>query len=789
MQAPKTGIWEGHAEREPTPTQQGMDSERSRAESAVRSAPVAIPRRGAQSTGGRSASTSSGGSGSTGSRNFEDVMPEDLRPSSPKTAHDWPRAMSPRGPAFLAFRNTAGNDSREVPQAESNGARDTTEAAVLEIDEQIDSRPTAPSSPPPPASTLHVQQRMPPDASVHPAVAAAAAAAASSSNSPRTQPTNAGSIGLSGSLNTDLLTSARSGTPGSWDARRSPSPTPEPTSVFYGLPALSEVQNPRARRELLCRKLHLCCEIYDFMDPTKDIVDKEGKRIALIEIADALSNMKGILTDEVCAALVEMITKNLFRTLHMSPPTAPEAILAGELEEDEPTLEPAWPHLHVVYEILLRFVTSPDLDPRTARRYIDQKFLLGLLDLFDSEDPRERDYLKMILHRIYGKFMPLRPFIRRSIANVFFYFVFESERHNGIAELLEILGSIINGFALPLKEEHKNFLRKALIPLHIPRTVALYHQQLVYCMTQFVEKYPPLAVDILRGLLRYWPLTNSQKEVLFLAELEEIIEQTHPREFSIVLEDLFRRIAKCMQSPHFQVAERTLFLWNNEYLVSLILQYRERVFPIVFGALVHNERNHWNPTVTNLTCNVRKLMIEMDLPLFERCARLHERLHAQKADAERDDDGKRHPDGDNMPHMSVVNAPMAVPGSRGASKLPLTEPIPIQSTGNAAGARRRTPRTLGAPDAPETLRASCVDPGEHRSSSATGTGAHQEESWSTNGASEDPSDETLYARSSSTRERMLVKPRETTTFESYRGQAGQDFVAKMHAMDLGHEKH
>ena len=33
--------------------------------------------------------------------------------------------------------------------------------------------------------------------------------------------------------------------------------------------------------------------------------------------------------------------------------------------------------------------------------------------------------------------------------------MYETERHNGIAELLEILGSIINGFALPLKEEHK----------------------------------------------------------------------------------------------------------------------------------------------------------------------------------------------------------------------------------------------------------------------------------------------------------------------------------------------
>ena len=83
-----------------------------------------------------------------------------------------------------------------------------------------------------------------------------------------------------------------------------------------------------------------------------------------------------------------------------------------------------------------------------------------LLELFDSEDPRERDFLKTTLHRIYGKFLGLRAFIRKQINNIFYRFVYETERHNGVAELLEILGSIINGFALPLKEEHKIFLLK-----------------------------------------------------------------------------------------------------------------------------------------------------------------------------------------------------------------------------------------------------------------------------------------------------------------------------------------
>ena len=46
-------------------------------------------------------------------------------------------------------------------------------------------------------------------------------------------------------------------------------------------------------------------------------------------------------------------------------------------------------------------------------------FQLQLLELFDSEDPRERDFLKTVLHRIYGKFLGLRAYIRKQINNIF----------------------------------------------------------------------------------------------------------------------------------------------------------------------------------------------------------------------------------------------------------------------------------------------------------------------------------------------------------------------------------
>ncbi|MQL90067.1 hypothetical protein Taro_022639 [Colocasia esculenta] len=406
---------------------------------------------------------------------------------------------------------------------------------------------------------------------------------------------------------------------------RSPPVAGGPGAVAQGLtpiealPAFRDVPVSE-RQNLFMRKLQICSVIFDFSDTLKSAREKEAKRLALVELVDFIQSGSGRITEPVQEELVRMISINIFRCL---PPASHENTGAENTdpEEEEPYLDPAWPHLQAVYELLLRYVVSSDTDTKVAKRYIDHSFVLRLLDLFDSEDPREREYLKTILHRVYGKFMVHRPFIRKAISNIFYRFIFETERHSGIGELLEILGSIINGFALPMKEEHKLFLVRALIPLHKPKAISMYHQQLSYCITQFVEKDYKLADTVIRGLLKYWPVTNCQKEVLFLGELEEVLEATQPAEFQKCMVPLFRQIARCLNSSHFQVAERALFLWNNDHIVNLIAQNRSVVLPIIFEALEKNILSHWNQAVNGLTGNVRKMFLDMDSELFEECQR------------------------------------------------------------------------------------------------------------------------------------------------------------------------
>ncbi|KAG8584354.1 hypothetical protein GDO81_008790 [Engystomops pustulosus] len=236
------------------------------------------------------------------------------------------------------------------------------------------------------------------------------------------------------------------------------------------------------QQDLFCQKLQQCCVLFDFMDSISDLKSKEIKRATLNELVEYVSTNRGVIVESAYPDIIRMISSNIFRTL--PPSDNPDF----DPEEDEPTLEASWPHIQLVYEFFLRFLESPDFQPSIAKRFVDQKFVQQLLELFDSEDPRERDFLKTVLHRIYGKFLGLRAFIRKQINNIFLRFIYETEHFNGVAELLEILGSIINGFALPLKAEHKQFLMKVLIPMHTAKGLALFHAQLAYCVVQFLEK-------------------------------------------------------------------------------------------------------------------------------------------------------------------------------------------------------------------------------------------------------------------------------------------------------------
>ncbi|CAM9837776.1 unnamed protein product [Discosporangium mesarthrocarpum] len=103
--------------------------------------------------------------------------------------------------------------------------------------------------------------------------------------------------------------------------------------------------------------------------------------------------------------------------------------------------------------------------------------------------------------------------------------------------------------------------------------------------------------------------------------------------FSPLLHCLRNNLPTSQPTEIQQVAERALFLWNNEQLVTsgvLSQQYPCPLLPWLYGPLFDRSTRHWNSTVEGLANNVLKMYSEQDADEYQRCHQQHLFLQGEK---------------------------------------------------------------------------------------------------------------------------------------------------------------
>ena len=86
--------------------------------------------------------------------------------------------------------------------------------------------------------------------------------------------------------------------------------------------------------------------------------------------------------------------------------------------------------------------------------------------------------------------------MRKAITDNLHILIHEKNKFNGANELLDILGSIITGFATPLREEHITFFNRIIIPLHKVQTSNLFFENLMRCSLLYLSKDPNLSIPV-----------------------------------------------------------------------------------------------------------------------------------------------------------------------------------------------------------------------------------------------------------------------------------------------------
>lgn len=212
--------------------------------------------------------------------------------------------------------------------------------------------------------------------------------------------------------------------------------------------------------------------------------------------------------------------------------------------------------------------------------------------------------------------------IRKAMNECFFNLIHENHKFNGAAELLDILASIISGFAVPLREEHVIFFKNVIIPLHKVQTCSQFYEQLLRCSMLFLTKDRALAIPLLEGLLKYWPFANAVKETLFLTELQEVLEVCEVQSVEPLIPKLFKRIVTSISEDHVQVADRAMCFFENDYFLAILRAYKDKTFPMLVPVIVRLSENHWQKILKESLIALRTILNEIDSYAFEEALKM-----------------------------------------------------------------------------------------------------------------------------------------------------------------------
>ena len=202
--------------------------------------------------------------------------------------------------------------------------------------------------------------------------------------------------------------------------------------------------------------------------------------------------------------------------------------------------------------------------------------------------------------------------IRKSITALFHILIHEIHKFNGASELLDIMASIISGFAVPLREEHVVFFTNIIIPLHKVQTSNLYFDNLIRCSMLFLTKDSTLSVPLLEGILKYWPFANYAKETLFLQELPEVFEFCDVEKIQPIIGKLFKRVIRCISGSHLQVADRAMCLFESESFISIIKQYKTVTFNMLVPVVANLAENHWHQMLKESLNALKEILQKID---------------------------------------------------------------------------------------------------------------------------------------------------------------------------------
>ena len=268
-----------------------------------------------------------------------------------------------------------------------------------------------------------------------------------------------------------------------------------------------------------------------------------------------------------------------------------------------------WQDILNLYDIFIELLNNLPTTPILITK-LPLEFISNLVFSLQTLDTEERILIKMIIYKIYVSSLTYRKFILKNISNMLIDITNDNKTNLlCLDECLDLLRCIILGAKKPINAKYMYVVSNVICPLLKCKNINK-QTNLKETLFKFMEYDKILLNEIIKFLLRTWPVRYPDRVIIYLDIIENIFTKNLFNLDERLLDNIFRKINFCLSDLNFLIADRCIVFFKNDNFISYL--YKFNIYMKFIKKLINNLESHWSQEIKIVSKIVINKLIKKD---------------------------------------------------------------------------------------------------------------------------------------------------------------------------------
>ena len=253
-----------------------------------------------------------------------------------------------------------------------------------------------------------------------------------------------------------------------------------------------------------------------------------------------------------------------------------------------------WQDILNLYDIFIELLNNIPTTPILITK-LPLDFISNLVFSLQTLDTEERILIKMIIYKIYVSSLTYRKFILKNISNMLIDITNDNKTNLlCLDECLDLLRCIILGAKKPINAKYMYVVSNVICPLLKCKNINK-QTNLKETLFKFMEYDKNLLNEIIKFLLRTWPVRYPDRVIIYLDIIENIFTKNLFNLDERLLDNIFTKINFCLSDLNFLIADRCIVFFKNDNFITYL--YKFNIYMKFIKKLINNLESHWSQEI------------------------------------------------------------------------------------------------------------------------------------------------------------------------------------------------